>query len=101
VRLLREASVPVGVGLDNLFDVFVPVASADPLRAAWVLALGGHLTGEDDLDWLGRTVVTSNRRLLGLPDGLSPGDPADVLLIDAFTLAEAVALVPRRERLAF
>jgi cytosine/creatinine deaminase len=101
VRLLREASVTVGVGLDNLFDVFVPVASADPLRAAWVLALGGHLTGEDDLDWLGRTVVTSNRRLLGLPDGLSPGDPADVLLVDASTLAEAVALVPRRERLAF
>jgi hypothetical protein len=32
---------------------------------------------------------------------LSPGDPADVLLVDASTLAEAVALVPRRERLAF
>jgi cytosine/adenosine deaminase-related metal-dependent hydrolase len=65
-----------------------------------VLALGGHLTGEDDLDWLGRTVVTGNRRLCGLTDGLAPGDRADVLLLDAPTLAEAVAMVPERRRLA-
>ncbi|MGH9282740.1 MAG: amidohydrolase family protein, partial [Acidimicrobiales bacterium] len=100
VRLLRAASVTIGVGLDNLYDVFVPVATADPLRAAWVLALGGQLTGEEDLDWLGRAVVTQNRRLCGLPEGLAPGDPADVLLLDAPTLAEAVAAVPPRERLA-
>jgi cytosine deaminase len=100
VRLLREASVAVGIGLDNLYDVFVPVATADPLRAAWVLALAGHLTGEEDLEWLGRTLVTGNRRLCGLPEGLAPGDPAEVLLLDAPTLAEAVALVPDRERLA-
>ena len=100
VRWLKQASVTVGIGLDNLYDVFVPVATADPLRAAWVLALGDHLTGEDDLDWLGRTVVTGNRRLCGLTDGLAPGDRADVLLLDARTLAEAVAMVPGRRRLA-
>jgi cytosine deaminase len=100
VRLLRQATVTVGIGLDNLYDVFVPVATADPLRAAWVLALGGHLTGEDDLDWLGRTIVTQNRRLCGLSDGLAPGDRADVLILDAPTLAEAVAVVPSRRRLA-
>jgi cytosine deaminase len=100
VRLLRQAAVTIGIGLDNLYDVFVPVATADPLRAAWVLALAGHLTGEDDLDWLGRTVLMQNRRLCGLPEGLAPGDPADVLLLDAPTLAEAVAMVPPRERLA-
>lgn len=99
VRLLREASVALGVGLDNIRDVIVAVGTADPLRAAWLLALGGHLSGENDLDWLGRTVARGNRLLCGLPEGLSPGDPADLLLIDATSLAEAVALVPSRERL--
>jgi hypothetical protein len=72
--------------------------------AAWpgvrrLLAIAGHLTGEEDLAWLGKVVVRENRRLCGLTDGLSPGDPAQVLLIDATSLSEAVALVPSRERL--
>lgn len=99
VRLLREASVALGIGIDNMCDAVVAVGTGDPLRAAWLLAIGGHLTGEDDLEWLGRTVVAGNRRLCGLTDGLHPGDPADVLLIDAGSLAEAVALVPSRTRL--
>ena len=99
VRLLQEATVTVGLGLDNLCDVVVAVGTADPLRAAWLLAIAGHLTGEEDLAWLGKVVVRENRRLCGLTDGLSPGDPAQVLLIDATSLSEAVALVPSRERL--
>jgi len=99
VAWLHEASVTVGVGLDNLCDVVVAVGSADPLRAAWLLAIAGHLTGERDLAWVGAAVTRGNRRLCGLPDGLSPGSPADVLMIDATSLAEAVALVPFRHRL--
>jgi cytosine deaminase len=99
VRLLREASVGVGIGIDNICDAVVAVGTGDPLRAAWLLAIGGHLTGEEDLEWIGNTVVAGNRRLCGLPEGLHPGDPADVLLLDARSLAEAVSLVPSRERL--
>lgn len=99
VRLLREASVTVGIGLDNICDVVVAVGTADPLRAAWLLAIGGHLTGNDDLEWLGRTVTAGNRRLCGLPAGPRPGDQADLLVLDAGSLAEAVALVPTRTRL--
>ncbi|MGH9040294.1 MAG: amidohydrolase family protein [Acidimicrobiia bacterium] len=98
IRLLREAAVRVGVGLDNLCDVVVPVGTGDPLRAAWLLAIVGHLTGEEELTWLGETVVRSNRVLCGHPGGLSPGDRADVLVLDAASLAEAVALVPHRQR---
>lgn len=99
VRLLRDASVAVGIGLDNLCDVVVSVGTGDPLRAAWLLAVAGHLTGEDDLDWLGRTVTAGNRRLCGLPAGPRPGDGDDLLVLDAGSLAEAVALVPARTRL--
>lgn len=98
VRLLREASVRVGIGLDNIRDVVVAVGTSDPLRAAWLLALTGHLTGEDDLAWLGSIIARENRILCGLPGGLAPGDHADLLLIDAGSLEDAVALVPPRSR---
>jgi cytosine deaminase len=99
VRLLWEASVAVGIGLDNIRDVVVGLGTADPLRAAWLLALAGHLTGEDHLSRLGETVVRGNRVIAGMQEGLSSGSRADVLVIDARSLAEAIALVPARQRL--
>jgi cytosine deaminase len=100
VRLLWEASVAVGIGLDNIRDVVVGLGTADPLRAAWLLALAGHLTGEEDLSRLGDTVVRGNRVICGMQEGLTPGSPADLLVIDATSLAEAIALVPARHRLS-
>ena len=100
VRLLREASVTVGIGVDNLCDVVVAVGTADPLRAAWLLAIVGHLTGEDDLEWLGRVIATGNRRICGLaPEPDAEGGGGERLLIEAASLAEAVAIVPSRRRL--
>jgi len=99
VRWLRDAGVRIGIGVDNIRDVVVPVATADPLRAAWLLAIAGHLTGEEDLEWLGRTVVHENRRICDLPDKIDPDSTADLLVLEAMSLAEAVALVPARHRL--
>ncbi|HEY8199788.1 MAG TPA: amidohydrolase family protein [Actinomycetota bacterium] len=98
LHLLRDASVRVGIGLDNIRDVIVAVGTSDPLRAAWLVALAGHLTGENDLTWLGNIIVRENRILCGLPAELAPGDNADLLLLDACSLADAVALVPSRRR---
>jgi len=99
IRWLRDAGVRIGIGLDNIRDVVVSVGTADPLRAAWLVAVAGHLTGEDDLEWLGRTVTGGNRRICNLPDDVEDGDTADLLAIEAASLAEAVALVPPRQRL--
>ena len=100
IRWLRDAGVEIGIGLDNIRDVVVSVGTADPLRAAWLVAIAGHLTGEDDLEWLGRTVTAGNRRICHLPEEVKPGGIDDLLLIEAASLAEAVALVPPRQRLA-
>jgi cytosine deaminase len=99
IRWLRDAGVRIGIGLDNIRDVVVPVGTADPLRAAWLVAIAGHLTGEDDLEWLGRTVTGGNRRICGLPEDVERGSAAELLVIEATSLAEAVALVPPRQRL--
>ena len=99
IRWLRDAGVAIGIGLDNIRDVVVSVGTGDPLRAAWLVAVAGHLTSEDDLEWLGRTVTSGNRRICGLPEGVEEGGSDDLLVIEAASLAEAVALVPPRHRL--
>ena len=99
IAWLRDAGVRIGIGLDNIRDVVVSVGTADPLRAAWLVAIAGHLTGEDDLEWLGRTVTAGNRSICNLPEDDHEGGTDDLLVIEAASLAEAVALVPPRQRL--
>jgi cytosine/creatinine deaminase len=99
VRWLRDADVRLGIGLDNIRDVVVSVGTADPLRAAWLLAVAGHLTGEDDLEWLGNVVTSGNRVICNLPDQPGEAGVDEFLVIEAASLAEAVALVPPRQRL--
>jgi cytosine/adenosine deaminase-related metal-dependent hydrolase len=100
IQWLRDADVRIGIGLDNIRDVVVSVGTADPLRAAWLVAVACHLTGEEDLEWLGQTVTRENRRICNLPDTVEDSGTADRLIIEAASLAEAVALVPPRQRLA-
>lgn len=52
IRWLRDPGVAIGIGLDNIREIVVPVGTAEPLRAAWLVAVAAHLTGEDDLEWL-------------------------------------------------
>jgi cytosine/adenosine deaminase-related metal-dependent hydrolase len=99
IRWLRDPGVAIGIGLDNIREILVPVGTAEPLRAAWLVAVAAHLTGEDDLEWLGRTVTAGTRRICHLPEDVGEGGPDDQLVIDAVNLAEAVALVPPRQRL--
>jgi cytosine/adenosine deaminase-related metal-dependent hydrolase len=99
IRWLRDAGVSIGIGLDNIRDVVVSVGTADPLRAAWLVAVAEHLTGEDDLEWLGRAVTAGNRRICSLPEDVEEAGTDELLVIEAVSLAKAVALVPPRQRL--
>jgi cytosine/creatinine deaminase len=86
VRELLAAGVPVRFGSDNVGDVFYPYGDADPLESAFLAALVAHVDDEDDL-------------LAGICDGrtrVEPGDPADLVLLDAATVREALARRPGR-----
>ena len=95
VAALRHAEVMIGVGIDNVRDVVSGLGTPDPLRSAWLLALAAHLTRESDLTWLGEVVTRANRAICGVGESEGPR-----VLIEADDLAEAVALVPGRRRLA-
>jgi cytosine deaminase len=84
VRELVDAGVPVRFGSDNVGDVFYPYGDADPLEAAWLAALGAHVDDEDVL-------------LAGICGGrarVEEGDPADLVLVDAGSVREALARRP-------
>jgi cytosine/creatinine deaminase len=84
VHELAEAGVPVRFGSDNVGDVFYPYGDADPLEAAWLAAIGAHVDDEDVL-------------LAGICGGrarVERGDPADLVLIEANSLREALARRP-------
>jgi cytosine/creatinine deaminase len=84
VRELIDAGVGVRFGSDNVGDVFYPYGDADPLEAAFLAAIGAHLEDEDDL-------------LAAICDGrsrLRVGDPADIVVIPARSLRDALARRP-------
>jgi cytosine deaminase len=84
VRELLAAGVPVRFGSDNVCDVFYPYGDADPLEAAWLVGLAAHVDDERDL----LAGVCGGRTLLGA------GDPADLVLVDATSVADALARRP-------
>ncbi len=84
VRELLDAGVEVRFGSDNVCDVFYPYGDADPLESAFLAALTAHVDDEDVL-------------LAGICDGrtrIEAGDPADLVLVDAGSVREALARRP-------
>ncbi len=80
LRALR-AGVEVRFGTDNVRDWFVPLGDADPLDEARLGVLGAHL--EDAGDLLAAMCGGSRR--------LAVGDVADVVLVPADSLDDALA----------
>lgn len=84
VRELLAAGVPVRFGSDNVGDAFFPFGDADPLEAAFLAALAAHLDDEGQL-------------LAGIAGGASevrPGMEADLVLLPAASVTEALAVRP-------
>jgi len=84
VRELLAGEVDVRFGSDNVRDVFYPYGDADPLEAAWLAAIAAHVNDEDAL-------------LAGIAGGRSriePGDTADLVLVDAVSLGDALSRRP-------
>ena len=97
VQRLMQAGVVVCAGSDGIRDTWGPYGNADMLERATMIGLRNNLRRDDEL-MLALAVVTSGgARALGLHDyGLAPGCIGDLVLVEAETLAEAVAQHPGR-----
>ncbi len=88
VNVLRAAGVTVAAGADNLQDPFNPVGRGDCLETAALMIMAGHVLPPDAYDMVSSAV----RNIMGLaPAGTSLGDAADLVVLPAATVREAIA----------
>jgi cytosine deaminase len=97
VKQLQEAGVNVSIGHDSVMDPWYPLGYGDPLQAAFVLVHLGQMSGDDELRRLIEMITVNPATALGLPDyGLRTGGPADLVVFDARSEADALRLVAPR-----
>jgi cytosine deaminase len=98
VKQLLEAGVNVAIGHDSVMDPWYPLGFGDPLQAAFVLAHLGHMSGDAELRTLIDMITVAPAAALGVADyGLRVGGPADLVVFDARSEAEALRLQRPRQ----
>ncbi|HNJ97651.1 MAG TPA: amidohydrolase family protein [Ilumatobacteraceae bacterium] len=91
IGALRTAGANLAAGWDNLQDPFNPVGRGDCLETASLMVMAGHLLPAEAY----HTVSAATRALMGLaPAGPTVGHVADLVLIDAADVREAIAFAP-------
>ena len=97
VKQLQEAGVNVCIGHDSVMDPWYPLGYGDPLQAAFVLVHLGQMSGDSELRRLIEMITVNPAAALGVPDyGLRVGGPADLVVFDAPSEADALRLVAPR-----
>ena len=92
VKRLVAAGVTVFAGSDNIRDAWSPYGSGDMLERAMLIGYRQGFLNDADLALAFDLVGHAGARVLGLADyGLRPGAAADLVAIDAGSIAEAVA----------
>jgi len=98
IKLLKEHGVEVFSGSDNIRDAWSPFGNGDMLERAMLVGYRANFRHDHELRLAYDMVTVAAARVLGLADyGLKLGGPADMVVVDASTIAEAVATRPRRK----
>lgn len=94
----RQAGVTVLGGNDGIRDTWSPYGNPDMLERAMIVGLRYNLRRDDEIEVALDTVTHSGARGCGFENyGLVPGNRADLVLVDAQTVAHAVVSRPVRK----
>lgn len=95
VKRLAQAGVVVCAGSDGIRDTWGPYGNADMLERGMFVGLRNNFRHNDELPLALACVTTGGATALALQGyGLEVGCKADMVLVDAETIAEAVAQRP-------
>jgi len=98
IKLLKDHGVEVFGGSDNIRDAWSPFGNGDMLERAMLVGYRANFRHDHELRLAYDMVTAAPARVLGLADyGLRPGGPADMVVVEASGIAEAVATRPRRK----
>jgi len=94
----RQAGVTLLAGNDGIRDVWSPYGSPDMLERAMLVGLRYNLRRDDELAVALDCVTDAGARGCGFMEhGLAPGCRADLVLVEAQTVAHAVVARPVRQ----
>jgi cytosine deaminase len=97
LRACAEHGVLLAGGTDGINDLWGPFGDGDMLRRAMLIAYRNSGRGDGELALALDTVTSNAAQVLGVDDyGLAVGKPADLVFVEARSVAEAVARVPER-----
>ncbi|MEV7778615.1 amidohydrolase [Kitasatospora sp. NPDC088351] len=97
-RELASHGVKVGLGSDGVRDSWSPFGNADMLHRAHLLGWTTDARTDAELADCFALAAAGGAELLGLPAAdLTPGSPADFMLVDGGCLPQVVVDLPRRE----
>jgi cytosine deaminase len=95
---LRRAGVAVGLGTDGIRDLWSPYGTGDLLALTTQLARLSRLRHDEELVTAARVATSDAATFVGRAvHDLVVGAPADVVLVDAENVPDAVVRAPRRE----
>jgi cytosine deaminase len=97
LKLLREHGVDVFGGSDNIRDAWSPFGNGDMLERAMLIGYRANFRHDEELAFAFDMVTAAARALGVTPCGITVGAPADLVVVEAGSLAEAVATRPRRK----
>ena len=94
----RAAGVTIFAGNDGIRDTWTPYGSPDMLERAMLVGLRNNFRRDDEIALAFDCVSSAGAAGCGFADhGLAPGARADLVLVDARCLAEAVVARPARK----
>ncbi len=97
VAACRAAGVTIFGGNDGIRDTWTPYGSPDMLERAMLVGLRNNFRRDDEIALAFDCVSAAGAKGCGFGDyGLHPGARADLVLVDARSLAEAVVVRPPR-----
>jgi cytosine deaminase len=98
LKLLRAHGVRVFGGSDNIRDAWSPFGNGDMLERAMMIGYRANFRHDEELALAFDMVTSAAADVLGIePYGVAPDHPADFVVVEAGSLAEAVATRPPRK----
>jgi len=95
---VRDAGVTLCAGSDGIRDAWGPYGNGDMLERAMLLGLRNNFRTDDDLEHALRCCTYNGAAVMGLEGyGLAPGDTANLVLVDAESVAHAIVAHPPRQ----
>ncbi len=98
VKELLQNGINVSLGHDSIMDPWYPLGCGDMLQAAQLAIHVCHMSGYDEMHRMFDTITANSAVTFGCAEmyGIEKGKPANLVILDAGSVLEALRLTPAR-----